>query len=85
MLSPEQLRAQRNGRMAFFLEFLKHPYQVASIIPSSRFLERRIVDVAGIRAAKTIVGLGPGTGGTTRALLGAMVQHAKLLSIEINP
>ena len=74
-----------NGRLAFFQEFLKHPLQIGSIIPSSRFLERRIVEAAVITSAKTIVELGSGTGGTTRAILRAMPQHAKLLSIEINP
>ena len=72
------------GPFAFFQEFLKHPLQIGSIIPSSRFLERRILEAAAIASAKTIVELGSGTGGTTRAILGAMPQHAKLLSIEIN-
>ena len=74
-----------NGRFAFFKEFLKHPLQIGSIIPSSRFLERRIMEAAAVASAKTIVELGSGTGGTTRAILRAMPQHAKLLSIEINP
>ena len=74
-----------NGRFAFFQEFLKHPLQIGSIIPSSRFLERRILEAAAVASAKTIVELGSGTGGTTRAILRAMPQHAKLLSIEINP
>ena len=74
-----------NGRFAFFQEFLKHPLQIGSIIPSSRFLERRILEAAEVASAKTIVELGSGTGGTTRAILRAMPQHARLLSIEINP
>ena len=78
------LRALMDGRFAFFQEFLKHPYQIGSVIPSSRFLEYRIVEAAGISSAKTIVELGPGCGGTTRAILRAMSMHARLLSIEIN-
>ena len=74
-----------NGKFVFFQEFLKHPFQIGSIIPSSRFLERRILEVAGICSARTIVELGPGTGGMTKSILGAMPQHARLLSIEINP
>jgi phosphatidylethanolamine/phosphatidyl-N-methylethanolamine N-methyltransferase len=76
---------QTDGRFTFFSEFLKHPLQVASIIPSSRFVERRIVETAGVDSAKSIVELGPGTGGTTRAILRAMAPQARLLSIEINP
>ena len=77
-------RALTDGRFAFFQEFLKHPFQIGSIIPSSRFLEYRIVEAAGISSAKTIVELGPGCGGTTRAILRSMATHARLLSIEIN-
>jgi phosphatidylethanolamine/phosphatidyl-N-methylethanolamine N-methyltransferase len=74
-----------NCPFTFFQEFLRHPLQIGSIIPSSRFLERRIVEVSAIASATTIVELGSGTGGTTQAILRAMPPHAKLLSIEINP
>ena len=70
--------------LTFLQEFLRHPLQVASVTPSSRFLERRIVEAAGVRSAKTIIELGPGTGGTTRAILDAMAPDARLLTIELN-
>jgi len=72
-------------RIAFLQDFLRRPRQVGSIVPSSRFLERRIVRAAGVDGAPVVVELGPGTGGTTRALLRAMRPEAKLLCIEINP
>lgn len=72
-------------RLVFLQEFLKHPLQIGSIIPSSRFLERRVIAAAGISSARTIIELGPGTGGITRAILRAMLPHARLLSIELNP
>ena len=74
-----------HGQLAFLRGFLKHPRQVGSVIPSSRFLERRLVDLGAVRSASTIVELGPGTGGTTRAILRAMQPEAKLLCVEINP
>lgn len=73
-----------NDRLIFIQEFLKHPLQIGWVVPSSRFLERRIVEAAGVASANVVVELGPGTGGTTRALLRAMPKHAKLLSVEIN-
>lgn len=79
------LHALMDGRLALFQEFLKHPSKIGSVISSSRFLEYRVVKTAGIRSAKTIVELGPGTGRTTRAILKAMARHTKLLSIERNP
>jgi phospholipid N-methyltransferase len=69
----------------FLQEFLRHPRQVASITPSSRFLERRIVELADIASARTVVELGAGSGGTTSAILAAMPASARLLAIEINP
>ena len=72
------------NRFAFLREFLRRPRQVASLIPSSRFLERRVVEAADVASARTIVELGPGTGGTTRAILTAMRPDATLLSIELN-
>jgi phosphatidylethanolamine/phosphatidyl-N-methylethanolamine N-methyltransferase len=69
----------------FFRGFLRSPEQVGSIIPSSRFLERRIVNLSGLAEAVTVVELGPGTGGTTRAILEAMRPDGKLLTIELDP
>jgi len=63
---------------------LKHPLQIGSIIPSSRFLEQRIVEAAEAVSVNVIIELGPGTGGVTRAILRAMPRNAKLLTIEIN-
>jgi len=76
---------QPDHRLRFLQGFLARPKQVGSIIPSSRFLERKVIRSAGIAQARVVVELGPGTGGTTRALLGAMAPDATLLAIEINP
>ena len=84
MTNSTPVKSRLNGRFAFFQEFLKHPLQIGSIIPSSQFLEQRILEAAHVSTANTIVELGSGTGGTTRAILRHMPQHAKLLSIEIN-
>ena len=85
MSSLDRLRPQPDNRLAFLGGFLRRPREVGSIIPSSRFMERRIVRTAGIEQADVVVELGPGTGGTTRALLRAMRPDAKLVAIEINP
>ena len=77
-------RPQPDNRMAFLQGFLQRPREVGSIIPSSRFLERRIIRCADVQNAKVIVELGPGTGGTTRALLRAMDPAARLLAVEVN-
>lgn len=85
MANGTPVRRLLNGRFAFFQEFLRHPLEIGSVVPSSRYLERRVLDAAAIESARTVVELGSGTGGTTRAILRAMRPHAKLLSIDINP
>jgi phospholipid N-methyltransferase len=84
-MKAQRLLPQKDHRFAFFRGFLSRPKEVGSIIPSSRFMERRIVRTADLESARLAVELGPGTGGTTRALLRHMRPDATLLVIEINP
>jgi phospholipid N-methyltransferase len=84
MASLNRLRPQPDDRFAFFQGFLRRPREVGSIIPSSRFLERRVTRTAGLAQASLAIELGPGTGGTTRSFLRAMKPQSTLLAIEIN-
>ena len=72
-------------RLEFLRGFLRHPAQVGSVIPSSHRLEQRLVRSAAIAQARMVVELGPGTGGTTAALLQAMGPSARLLAVELDP
>lgn len=85
MPATPQQDTRQDHRLAFFRGFLTRPKEVGSVIPSSRFMERRIVKTSELSSAKLAIELGPGTGGTTRALLRNMAPDAKLLAIEINP
>jgi phospholipid N-methyltransferase len=85
MANGTPVRKLLNGRFAFFQEFLRHPLEIGSVVPSSRYLERRVLDAAAIETASTVIELGCGTGGTTRAILRAMAPNARLLSIDVNP
>lgn len=77
--------APRRDSLEFLRGFVRHPAQVGSVVPSSRSLEQRLVRQARIAEARTVVELGPGTGGTTAALLRAMAPGARLLAIELDP
>lgn len=72
-------------RLVFLRGFFAHPAQVGSVIPSSRYLAQRLVKAADIGRARMVVELGPGTGGTTRALLHALPDNGRLLAIELSP
>ena len=81
----ENLMPRPDHPIAFLRGFIERPKEVGSIIPSSRWMERRITRTADLAQAKLAIELGPGTGGTTKALLAAMAPDARLLAIEINP
>lgn len=81
----KKLLPQPDRRIDFLRGFLRRPQQVGSVIPSSRFLERRLVELGEVAGARTVVELGPGTGGTTRALLRALPADARLVAVELDP
>lgn len=86
MVAREQsLKSQPDDRLTFLKGFFRRPADVGSVVPSSGHLERRIVRVAQLSQAQSVVELGPGTGGTTRALLQALPASARLLAIELDP
>ena len=84
MIRDDTLRAQPDMKLEFLRGFLRHPRGVGSVVPSSRFLERRLVEFANVAQWTSVVELGPGTGGTTRAILRAMRRDATLLAIELD-
>lgn len=71
-----------SDNLRFFQAFCRSPRVVASITPSSPYLERRVVRAADTATASVVVELGPGTGGITRALLSSMGPQANLVAIE---
>ncbi len=80
----QRFRPQPDKRLTFLNEFIRRPGLVGSVIPSSRFLERKIVSTAQLTEAKNVVELGPGTGGTTRAVLRALPASSRILAIELS-
>lgn len=78
-------QSRLDRKIAFFRGFLKRPNMVASVIPSSRFLERRLVEMGKVETAERVVELGPGSGGTTLAFLRNLPEGGRLLAVELNP
>jgi Ribosomal RNA adenine dimethylase len=75
---------QWQGSLEFLRGFLRHPARVGSVVPSSQHLEQRLVRHARLGEARSVVELGPGTGGTSAAFLRAMPACAQLLAIELD-
>jgi phospholipid N-methyltransferase len=78
-------RPTADEHLRFLRGFLRRPQQVGSVIPSSRFLEQRLVELGELATTRALVELGPGTGGTTRAFLAALPPDARLLAVELEP
>ena len=75
-----------NGqRLLFARTFFRHPLMLGSVIPSSRFLIREVLDPIHWGRAHVIVEYGPGVGTITGEILQRMRPNATLIAIETNP
>ena len=77
-------RAAGREHAAFLAEFLRNPFSVGSVAPSSRWLAARMVREARLAGAGTVVELGPGTGAITRAIVRELDAGTRFLAIESN-
>jgi phospholipid N-methyltransferase len=86
-MKPGSRRSASTGTrpLEFFKGFLKNPKEVGSIVPSSKFLTRRVLSIGEVWRARVILELGPGTGVLTREILRRMPSHAMLVAVEISP
>ncbi len=76
----------RNGNVLLFARnFFRHPRMLGSIVPSSRFLIKQLLQPIHWTRARVIVEYGPGVGGITAELLRHMRADAMLIAIETNP
>src|SRR5438067_9618152 len=69
----------------FFKRFLKRPFQIASIVPSSQALVERVADKVDFKRARVIAEYGPGEGVHSRELARRMGPDAQLLLFELDP
>lgn len=72
------------SKRSFLREFFKANRMVGSVIPSSRFLSKKMLQPIHFEQAKVIVELGPGTGVFTKELLSQMSADCHLVVIELN-
>jgi phospholipid N-methyltransferase len=81
----DQIGTPKGDAFLFFRSFFRHPMMLGSIIPSSRFLIKQILEPIDWDKARVIVEYGPGVGGITAEILRRMRPDAKLIAIEMNP
>jgi phospholipid N-methyltransferase len=68
----------------FFKQFLKRPFQVASIIPSSKALVERVANKMDFTQPRVIAEYGPGEGVHSREIARRMCPDSNLLLFELD-
>jgi phospholipid N-methyltransferase len=74
--------AMRPDWLLMFSKFLKQGTDIASFVPSSKWLARSIIKGIDFDRSQCIVELGAGTGPITEELIQAAKSHTKLVIIE---
>jgi phospholipid N-methyltransferase len=77
-------RAGRLDSVLFAANFLRHPFMLGSMVPSSRFLVDRVLQPIDWQQARVVVEYGPGVGTLTSEILKRMRHDACLIAIEMN-
>jgi len=71
------------NNLRFVANFLQHPLQNASLVPSSSSASKAMLDGIDFSAISTIVELGPGTGVFTKEILKHCRPDTKILLVEL--
>ena len=75
---------QISSMALFARNFLKHPWMLGSVVPSSPFLVNDLMRQVEWTRARVIVEYGPGVGTITKEILKRMRPDAVLIAIELN-
>ncbi|MDR0273717.1 MAG: methyltransferase [Clostridiales bacterium] len=70
--------------LRFILQYVTKPRTTGAILPSSKYLARKMVENINFDEAQCIVEYGPGTGVFTEKLLSKRNENTKILLIEMN-
>jgi phospholipid N-methyltransferase len=82
---PIRSRTRAGDALLFARNFFRHPRMLGSIVPSSRFLIKQLLQPIDWNRARVIVEYGPGVGVITAEILRRMRSDAILIAIELNP
>jgi phospholipid N-methyltransferase len=69
----------------FFKRFLQKPFQIASIVPSSKALVERVADKMDFSQRRVIAEYGAGEGVHSREIARRMTRDSHLLLFELDP
>ena len=81
---PVQLASRTEQLLLFGRNFIKHPRDLGSLIPSSRFLVNHLLAQVDWPQARVFLEYGPGVGTFTTEILRRMRPDAVLVAMETN-
>jgi phospholipid N-methyltransferase len=81
---PVNARSRFADVLLFARNFLRHPRMLGSIIPSSRFLIKQVLEPIDWTRARVIVEYGPGVGTITSEVLRRLHPDGHVVAIETN-
>ena len=73
-----------SSKREFFKAFFTSRKVTGSVVPSSRFLTKKMLETVDFKSARCIIELGPGTGVFTREILDQMSNECHLFVFELN-
>src|SRR4029450_9109960 len=82
-IMPTRFTIRNSMSALFFKRFLKRPFQIASIMPSSKTLVDRVASKMDFSQPRVIAEYGPGEGVHSRELARGMCPDSHLLLVEV--
>ncbi|SDT54171.1 Phospholipid N-methyltransferase [Paenibacillaceae bacterium GAS479] len=71
-----------NQPLLFFKKYMHDPKYMGSVVPSSRFLTKRMISAVHWEQIQTVVELGSGTGALTREIAKRVAPQAQVVLFE---
>lgn len=84
MRAEKRFLAQAEQHWLFFRQWVRAPLSTASVVPSSRFLAKKMVEEVP-KAARQVIELGAGTGVFTKLLVERGAPLNQVMVVELNP
>ena len=69
--------------MSFLAEYLKHPFTIGAVAPSSKYLAKKMLRNVTFNQARVIIEYGPGTGVFTEEIIKEKNRKRFFLSLKI--
>ncbi len=76
---------QKYKFLNFALESLREPGSTGAVAPSSRYVTDKVIALADLKNAESVVELGPGTGAFTEQIQHHVKDSASFFALELNP